>query len=92
VKNYDNLGYVLGTSSSKFNEGCGTTSLSIIASGLDPIVQTVHNLTRRDLFAPYPNPFRKYPGSPAVEKADELYLVDGGQGEPFQDFIESSQY
>jgi lysophospholipase len=79
VGNFDNLGYILGTSSNRFNEGCGTAAISAIASGLDPIIQSIHNATRRDLFAPYPNPFKKNPGSPMVSQADELYLVDGGQ-------------
>jgi len=34
---------------------------------------------RRQLYAPVPNPFKSYPGSPKVNKSDELYLVDGGQ-------------
>ncbi|KAF2398042.1 FabD/lysophospholipase-like protein [Trichodelitschia bisporula] len=80
TRNYDNLGYILGTSSSKFNEGCGEALISVIASTLDPLVKLTHNYTRRDLFAPYANPFRGYPGSPKVSSQSELYLADGGQG------------
>jgi lysophospholipase len=79
VRNFDNLGYILGTSSNRFNEGCGTTAMSAIASGIDPIIQSIHNATRRDLYAPYPNPFKNHAGSPMVSNSDELYLVDGGQ-------------
>ncbi|KAF2422446.1 lysophospholipase, partial [Tothia fuscella] len=78
LNNYDNLGYILGTSSSKFQEACGS-SLEIIAAMLEPAVNQAHNKTRRDLYAPYPNPFRNYPGSPLVSADPELLLVDGGQ-------------
>ena len=83
VRNFDSIGYVIGTSSSKFNEECGTSLLSIISSGLEPLVKAAQLNTsspRRDIFAPYPNPFKSFPSSPKVNNAKELYLVDGGQG------------
>jgi lysophospholipase len=79
INGYDNLGYIMGTSSSKFQEACGK-SLEIIALMLDPLVHQGRNETRRDLYAPYPNPFRNYAGSPLVAPDPELLLVDGGQG------------
>jgi lysophospholipase len=83
TRNFDNIGYVIGTSSSKFNEECGNSLLQIISSGLEPLVkpaQSNSSSPRRNLFVPYPNPFKAYPTSPKVNNADELYLVDGGQG------------
>jgi lysophospholipase len=84
TRNFDNIGYVIGTSSSKFNEECGNSVLQVISSGLEPIVkpaQSNSSSPRRNIFVPYPNPFKAYPTSPKVNDADELYLVDGGQGQ-----------
>ena len=89
VQNYDNLGYILGTSSSKFQEACGQAGISIIASGLEPILAAANgNQTtkptaeeeRRKLYAPYKNPFYKRPESPLVADDTELFLLDGGEG------------
>jgi lysophospholipase len=80
VRGYDNLSYVIGTSSNKFQESCGETSLAVIGAVLEPITNAKHNKTRRDLYAPYPNPFANYSKSPSVSSESELYLVDGGQG------------
>jgi lysophospholipase len=80
VRGYDNLSYVVGTSSNKFQEACGETTLAVIAATLEPITNAGHNKTRRDLYAPYPNPFKNYSGSPFVSSEPELFLVDGGQG------------
>lgn len=83
TKNFDNTGYILGTSSSKFNEECGNSLVSVISGGLEPYVKPAQlNTTtaRRNLFAPYPNPFKSQLSSPKVSGSDELFLVDGGQG------------
>jgi lysophospholipase len=82
VRNYDEIGYIIGTSSNKFQESCGETSLAVIAAVLQPIVNSAQNVSRRNLYAPYPNPFLNYPGSPEVASQPELLLVDGGQGKP----------
>jgi lysophospholipase len=83
TRNFDNLGYILGTSSSKFNEECGTAPAAFLAGVLESIVKPAQlntSTARRNMFAPYPNPFKAFPTSPKVNNADELYLVDGGQG------------
>jgi len=80
IRGYDDLGYIMGASSNKFQESCGETSIAVIAAMLQPIVNAAHNASRRDLYAPYTNPFRNYPGSPLVSSQPELLLVDGGEG------------
>jgi lysophospholipase len=80
---FDQLSYIMGTSSAKFNEQCGQSLLSIIYGALEPLVkaaQSPSSSARRDIFSPWPNPFKSFLGSPKVSGADELYLVDGGQG------------
>jgi lysophospholipase len=80
VRGFDNMGYIMGTSSNKFQESCGETSLAVIAAVLEPITNAGHKTARRDLYAPYPNPFKNYNASTSVSSQSELYLVDGGQG------------
>lgn len=85
--NYDNAGYVLGTSSNLFNEVCiaipstndTDASFAGLAEDLSAILDTVHTVTTRDNFAVYPNPFYEYPPSTLVESQQELFLVDGGE-------------
>ncbi|MCJ1226174.1 hypothetical protein MMC12_002823 [Toensbergia leucococca] len=84
TENYDNLGYVLGTSSTLFNEACtilptATNSTSNIEDDLAAILSNAHSLSTRDLYAVYPNPFYNYPHSSLVEGVTELDLVDGGE-------------
>ena len=83
VINYDNLGYVLGTSSSLFNEACAnvpaTNVTSNIVDDLAAIVNKAHALTTRDEYAVYPNPFHNYARSSLVSAQTELDLVDGGE-------------
>lgn len=81
--NYDNLGYILGTSSDVFNELC-TTFPSVaevpgIIANISAIVAQTHTLTTMDEYAPYPNPFYKYNHSTLVQAQTELTLVDGGE-------------
>ncbi len=83
IMNYDNLGYVLGSSSNLFNEACisetspGLTSSSF--SDLATILEKVHSLALRDEYAVYPNPFYQRPASSLVASEQSLYLVDGGE-------------
>lgn len=91
IEKYDNLGYVLGTSSTLFNELCFTVptpinSTSSLDEDLAAILDRAHELTTRDLYAVYPNPFYKYQSSSSVSNSEnpvadqvELYLVDGGE-------------
>ena len=91
TSNFDNLGFVLGTSSSLFNQFClnvpvpqnSSTDLDATLTG---IIDYVHDVTTFDLYASYPNPFYEYISStstpnPAnnVSAQQTLSLVDGGE-------------
>ncbi|CAD6590895.1 MAG: hypothetical protein ASARMPREDX12_004778 [Alectoria sarmentosa] len=82
--NYDNLGYILGTSSDVFNELCFTFPLVAdvpgILANISAILAQTHTLTFMDEYATYPNPFYKYNHSTLVQAQSELTLVDGGEG------------
>ena len=82
IQNYDNLGYVLGTSSNLFNEACQSvpaTNTANITDDLAAIVNKAHALSTRDEYAVYPNPFQNYARSELVSAQTELTLVDGGE-------------
>lgn len=83
IQNYDNLGYILGTSSTVFNEACAsvpaTNMTSNIFDDLAVIVLAAHALSTRDEYAVYPNPFHNYARSSLITAQTELSLVDGGE-------------
>ncbi|MCJ1478830.1 hypothetical protein MMC13_007514 [Lambiella insularis] len=83
VVNYDNLGYVLGTSSNVFNEACfavpSPSNLGTLSGDLAAIVEAAHQLTFRDEYAIYPNPFFAYPRSSTYAAQPSLFLADGGE-------------
>ena len=96
--NYDNLGFILGTSSDVFNELC--TQFPAIASSpglpaaLANIINKTHQLTFEDEFAVYPNPFYQYSHSSLVASQKNLTLVDGGetlQNNPLFPFLQPSR-
>ena len=96
TQNYDNLGHVLGTSSSMFNWVCLDTPMlpDGVLKTLQPIVNALHGQTTRDLYAAYPNPFRNYANSNLVAGDDELTLVDGGESwqiNPIWPFLQPSR-
>jgi len=89
--NYDNLGYILGTSSNLFNNACLDVPVAEISStnldvSLAQIIDDVHKLTTEDLYATYKNPFYNYISSTAtpnignnISAQENLSLVDGGE-------------
>jgi lysophospholipase len=87
VKNYDNLGYAMATSSNFFNVACAPSisgggapsSLVTLANDLENLVNVFHSTSLRDYYAAYPNPFYNYSGSPLVSGQLELDMVDGGE-------------
>lgn len=83
ISRYDNLGYIMGTTSDVFNRLCSIippiNSTSDLATTLEAIIDRAHDPVERDLFAPYPNPFYKSSGSSLVAAQQELHLVDGGE-------------
>lgn len=96
--NYDNLGYVLGTSSNIFADICAlvpaVNSTVSLVSSLEAIVDKAHPPALRDTYATYPNPFHGYAGSPLVSAQTELDLADGGltgQNNPIWPFIQPAR-
>ncbi|TVY18030.1 Lysophospholipase, partial [Lachnellula arida] len=86
--NYDNIGYIAGTSSDVFaSELCIELSdpASELVTDMEQILVKVHEISTSDQYATYRNPFYKYQSStqvpnPANAIADQesLSLVDGG--------------
>lgn len=96
--NYDNLGFILGTSSDVFNVLC--TSFPTVASvpglvaTLAGLISQTHALTFMDEYALYPNPFYQYAPSSLVSAQQTLTLVDGGeshQNNPLFPFLQPSR-
>lgn len=98
TKNYDNLGYVMGTSSDIFNAVCSIipaqNNTNSLAQTLEGIVDKSHTPATRDLYGVYPNPFYGYSRSSHVSAQKELDLTDGGeagQNNPIWPFIQSAR-
>jgi lysophospholipase len=80
---YDNLGYVLGTSSDVFPGACevipaSNSSDAPLAEVLEGIVSFAKEPALTDLYGLYRNPFYNYSRSSLVEGDTELTLADGG--------------
>jgi lysophospholipase len=104
--NYDNLGYIFGTSSNLFNEVCfdvpvPENSSTNLDSTLAQIIDYAHELGTEDLYATYRNPFYNYlssTGTPNVANnvsaQENLSLVDGGeslQNNPIFPFLQPAR-
>jgi lysophospholipase len=95
IIHYDNLGYVLGTSSNIFPAICSVLSPANgsddpLANVLEGIISLVHEPVFEDLFALYRNPFYNYSRSTRISADKELLLLDGGfsnQVNPIWPFI-----
>lgn len=95
VAQYDNLGYVFGTSSDIFPAICdvlspANSSDDDLANVLQGIVSLAHEPLFEDLFATYRNPFYNYSRSDRVAEDEDLLLLDGGfsdQVSPIWPFI-----
>ena len=83
TQNYDNIGYIFGTSSDVFNGVCGTITPSNgstdVPGVLEGIVAKTHAPTANDQFGLYRNPFYHYRSSSMVRGAQQLKLSDGGE-------------
>lgn len=100
TRNYDNLGYIAGTSSTLFSFLiCPATRTDFskqdasLTGVIQPILNKSHSRIDRDLYAAYPNPFKNYARASAVSSQAELYLVDGGsalQNNPIWPFIQAT--
>lgn len=106
VVNYDNLGYVLGTSSSLFNELCSpaptaANSTTNLTQDLAEMVLQTHQLASRDEYAVYVNPWYNWNSSTSIPNSadqvwaqQDLYLVDGGealQNNPIWPFLQPAR-
>lgn len=88
VEGFDNAGFVVGTSSSLFNEFLDTLvcdDCNSLPFFLKPIVRSFLNMLstdREDVALYLPNPFYKsqYANSTNLAQNDTLYLIDGGLG------------
>jgi lysophospholipase len=87
VTNYDQLGYVLGTSSNVFAVACSAipanktasaSATSLIENFAALAAPGQPGLPESGLFGLYPNPFQGYSASPLVASEPTLELVDGG--------------
>lgn len=96
--NFDNLGFILGTSSDVFNVLCTTfpavASVPGLTGTLAGLIDQTHALTFMDEYALYPNPFYQYVPSSLVSAQKTLSLVDGGeshQNNPIFPFLQPSR-
>ncbi|KAF2481690.1 lysophospholipase [Neohortaea acidophila] len=100
VANYDNIGYVFGTSSDVFNIALGgvcftpPTGSDNILEAFETLVAAVETPSEDDLFALYENPFYNYKSSSLVSNLTQLTLSDGGeagQNNPIWPFIQPAR-
>ncbi|KAL4900249.1 hypothetical protein BDW74DRAFT_171003 [Aspergillus multicolor] len=82
VRGFDNAGFIMGTSSSLFNQGLlrlNSTSIpETFKKALNAILSAVGEAN--DDIANYPNPFHNYTGSTnAISSRRNLNVVDGGE-------------
>lgn len=97
--NFDNAGYVMGTSSSLFNAVIFNlpSSNSLLSSAINSALTSVLNLVSSkeiDIATYYPNPFSEtdYGDVKTISQNDTLYLCDGGedgQNVPFYPLIQT---
>ena len=106
TENYDNLGYVLGTSSNLFNQLClsipePANSSTDLTTTLAQILDYTHEVTFSDEYATYRNPFYDYVSSTATPNSannitaqEKLSLADGGealQNNPIFPFLQPAR-
>lgn len=98
IVDYDNIGYVFGTSSDIFPGVCSvitpsTSGNSQLSNVLEALVNKTKQPTFQDLFGIYPNPFYNYSTSTRVSSQKDLTMADGGlagQNVPIWPFIQNS--
>ncbi|KAI3390998.1 hypothetical protein diail_8132, partial [Diaporthe ilicicola] len=90
VTGFDNIDWVLGTSSMLLNEYICNSSLGVDVTALFPssILAVVEKFTSADEYgySLLPNPFKGFNSATAtkpstVSSSDELYIVDGGEAD-----------
>jgi lysophospholipase len=84
VEGYDNVGFLIGTSSSLFNVSPVDAFLQSLPKGLERMMRAVQKqMDKKDYdVSVFPNPFRDMPNLPPDMADDEfLTLVDGGEAQ-----------
>lgn len=94
ITHYDQLGYVLGTSSNVFGAICSplpamnstnaTNPATLVEDFAELVAPGQPGVPESAIFGLYPNPFHNYPSSSLVSAQPTLELVDGGVGVAFQ--------
>ena len=93
ITHYDQLGYVLGTSSNVFGAACGpvpavnstaVSSVTLVEDMAEIVAPGQKGVPESEIFGLYPNPFHNFPSSSLVSAQPTLELVDGGVGVAFQ--------
>ncbi|KAL3444603.1 lysophospholipase catalytic domain-containing protein [Aspergillus insuetus] len=82
VRGFDNAGFVMGTSSSLFNQFILRLNGTDIPDGLKSVLASIleHIGEANDDIAAYPNPFSNYTNTNAsISSLSELNVVDGGE-------------
>lgn len=86
VTGFDNMGWVMATSTNTFNQICGTVQDAINGLIPGPLLASLRDLFRnilgtgiRTLYSIMPNPFFGLDSAPLVSKAADLFLIDGGE-------------
>lgn len=100
TQHYDNLGYVLGTSSDIFTFACAplmpsNSSNAYLANFLQGVLSGGNKKPEfQDLFGVYPNPFYHYSRSTTVQNEKLITMADGGlasQNVPIWPFIQPAR-
>jgi len=83
VRGFDNAGYVMGTSSSLFNQFLlqlnGTSVPTVLKDALGKVLTSVGN-ANNDIATYTPNPFYHYHNATSKNaQSESLFLVDGGE-------------
>lgn len=82
VTGFDNAGFVLGTSSSLFNQFLLQLNSSGLSGGYLQLMNSIlvsMDKGSKDIAVYSPNPFLNLDGDTAISKSDTLSLVDGGE-------------
>ncbi|GAM83015.1 hypothetical protein ANO11243_010010 [Dothideomycetidae sp. 11243] len=96
ITNFDNLGYIFGTSSDYYGGVCEETNgfqIQSIPAVLTALIKLLKGVVT-DTYASYPNPFYNSASSPLVSAQSQLKLTDGGisgQNDPIWPLLQPSR-
>lgn len=81
VRGFDNAGFVMGTSSSLFNQAflqINNTDGSVVKNSIEKILGAI-GAANNDIAVYDPNPFYLYSNQSVYASSESLFLVDGGE-------------